>query len=198
MIMMSFLSISQQHLNEKGCKESDRSSNISDLKVDIRSGSCEPDGSETCSGTDSIATRLAANILGSTSGGGGGVPLAGPVKIPGEFNRYSSEYSEALSQLQPKSGQNNNGYVPYLDYTREFSPPSHTLPLRNGSSSNNATLNNSLHVTSNLNGQVTGGNLSLTRNRLDLRQDNGLPNVQGSLSSLQNGLLGKCEYLVKF
>lgn len=71
---------------------SDRTSNISDLKVDIRAGSCEPDaGSESCSGTDSIATRIAANILGSSSsgggGGGGGVPLAGPVKIPGEYSR---------------------------------------------------------------------------------------------------------------
>lgn len=48
--------------------------------------------SETCSGTDSIATRLAMNILGSTGGsgagsnqGGGGVPLAGPVKIPSDY-----------------------------------------------------------------------------------------------------------------
>lgn len=74
-------------------KEIDRTSNISDLKVDIRAGSCEPDGgSDGCSGTDSIATRIAANILGSASsgtggGGGGGVPLAGPVKIPGEYSR---------------------------------------------------------------------------------------------------------------
>lgn len=85
----------QHHINEKGCKESDRSSNISDLKVDIRSGSCEPDYSETCSRTDSIATKLAANILGSTpqttigtGGSGGGVPLAGPVKIPGDYRYF--------------------------------------------------------------------------------------------------------------
>lgn len=78
----------QQHINEKGCKESDRSSNISDLKVDIRAGSCEPDFSETCSGTDSIPTRLAANVLGSATGGigTGGVPLAGPVKVPINYN----------------------------------------------------------------------------------------------------------------
>lgn len=41
-----------------------------------------------------------------------------------------------------------------------------------------------------MNGQIPSGNLSLTSNRLDLRQDNGLPNIQGSLNSLQNGLLG--------
>lgn len=82
--------IPQQHINEKGCKDSDRSSNISDLKVDIRAGSCEPDYSETCSGNESIATRMAANVLGSTGGGNGigGVPLAGPVKIPGDY-RYN-------------------------------------------------------------------------------------------------------------
>lgn len=86
----------QQHRGHEksatGAKDSDRTSNISDLKVDIRAGSCEPDGgSDGCSGTDSIATRIAANILGgSASTGpavGGGVPLAGPVKIPGEYSR---------------------------------------------------------------------------------------------------------------
>lgn len=42
-----------------------------------------------------------------------------------------------------------------------------------------------------MNGQIPTGNLSLTRNRTaELRQDNGLPNIQGSLNSLQNGLLG--------
>lgn len=77
----------QHHISEKGCKESDRSSNISDLKIDR-----DHDYSETCSGTDSIATRLAMNIMGSTGGGsagsgggGGGVPLAGPVKIPSDY-----------------------------------------------------------------------------------------------------------------
>lgn len=56
------------------------------MKVDIRGDSYEPDCSETCSGTDSIVTRLAANYLGSSGGGiGGGVPLAEPVKIPGDY-----------------------------------------------------------------------------------------------------------------
>lgn len=85
--------IPELHINEKGCKESDRSSNISDLKVDIRSGSCEPvDYSETCSGTDSIVTRLAANIIGTTGGintdggsTGGSLSLTGPVKIPNDY-----------------------------------------------------------------------------------------------------------------
>lgn len=75
------------------------------MKVDIRAGSCEPESTESCSGTDSIATRIAANILGSTgssTGLGGGVPLAGPVKIPGEYNRWvlKSQFEMPLSQHQ--------------------------------------------------------------------------------------------------
>lgn len=92
-------------MTEKTCKESDRSSNVSDLKIDR-----DHEYSETCSGTDSIATRLAMNMMGSSSGGsnnsggggggvgggvvsggggggggGGGVPLAGPVRIPNDY-----------------------------------------------------------------------------------------------------------------
>uniref|UniRef100_A0A1B0CQR5 Protein rp20-signalp detected n=1 Tax=Lutzomyia longipalpis TaxID=7200 RepID=A0A1B0CQR5_LUTLO len=175
--------IPEHHISEKGCKESDRSSNISDLKVDIRSGSCEPDYSETCSGSDSIATRLAANILGSnqtTTAIGGGVPLAGPVKIPNDY-RYSGDYTDPLGHLQQlKSGQNNNGYVPYVDYARDYSPPPQTLTAMRTSS---ATMNGQL---------PTGGNFSLNRHRTtELRQDNGLPSVQNSLNSLPNGFLGQ-------
>lgn len=165
---------------------------------------------------------MAANILGSTGGGGGGgagnggggggsacgVPLAGPVKIP----RYSGDYTSAAAavdslvhlqqQQQPKSGQNNNGYVPYVDYTRDYNPPTHhmqhTLPLMRNGQAVGAAINHDLHIPSTTTATTTllnggGGNFSsLTRNRLDLRQDNGLPNLlQGSLSSLQNGLLGK-------
>jgi hypothetical protein len=67
-----------QKNTEKGCKDSDRSSNISDLKIER-----EHEYSETCSGTDSIATRLNMNTL--TGNGLGGVPLAGPVKIPSDY-----------------------------------------------------------------------------------------------------------------
>lgn len=97
--------------------------------------------------------------------------------------RFSGDYTDSAT-IQLKSGQNNNGYVPYsyaLDYSP--SPHTHTLPNRNGNSNNN--------VTSTMNGHIPSGNLSLTRNRPDLRQDNGLPNVQGSLNSLPNGLIGK-------
>ncbi|XP_066905947.1 irregular chiasm C-roughest protein [Halyomorpha halys] len=104
---------------EKQCKESDRSSNISDIKMELRTGSsvsnvhCELDygggGSET--GSESVVTRI-------------GVPLAGPVPIDHRYsNRFSSsDYPEPV--FPPKNdGQNNNGYVPYVDYSRDYNPP---------------------------------------------------------------------------
>ncbi|XP_024083061.1 irregular chiasm C-roughest protein-like isoform X2 [Cimex lectularius] len=109
---------------EKQCKESDRSSNISDIKLELRTGSsvsnvhCELDypgggGSET--GSESVVTRI-------------GVPLAGPVPIDHRYsnNRFSSgDYPDPV--FPPKNdGQNNNGYVPYVDYTRDYTPPAPT------------------------------------------------------------------------
>lgn len=76
---------------EKQCKESDRSSNISDLKLDLRTGSsnsnmhCDMDyipGAESETGSESVITRI-------------GVPLAGPVSVPGQdIYRYSADYTE--------------------------------------------------------------------------------------------------------
>ncbi|XP_021703710.1 irregular chiasm C-roughest protein [Aedes aegypti] len=160
----------QHYITEKACKESDRSSNVSDLKIDR-----DHEYSETCSGTDSIATRLAMNILGSSSGSnnsgnggqgvGGGVPLAGPVRIPNDY-RYSGDFSDGLGPLQSKIGQNNGGYVPYVDYAHDYNMP--------------------LHV--NTNGQLPNGNMSLTRHR-ELRQDNGLPSIGSGMGSLSNSLM---------
>lgn len=78
---------------EKQCKESDKSSNISELKLEMRTGSsasninCESDyggGRDS----DSIITRVA-------------VPLAGPVPIDQRYsvNRYSSgEFTDPVFQ----------------------------------------------------------------------------------------------------
>lgn len=105
---------------EKQCKESDRSSNISDMKLELRTGSsvsnvhCELDyngGHDSETGSESVVTRI-------------GLPLAGPVPIDHRYsNRYSStEYPDPV--FPPKTdGQNNNGYVPYVDYTRDYNPP---------------------------------------------------------------------------
>lgn len=95
--------------------------------------------------------------------------------------RYSGDYTDPLGHLQQlKSGQNNNGYVPYVDYARDYSPPPQTLTAIRTSSAA-------------MNGQLpTGGNFSLNRHRTtELRQDNGLPSVQNSLNSLPNGFLGE-------
>lgn len=96
---------------EKQCKESDRSSNISDIKLELRTGSsvsnvhCELDyggsgggggGSET--GSESVVTRI-------------GVPLAGPVPLDHRYsnNRFSSgEYPDPV--FPPK----NVSYQAYL------------------------------------------------------------------------------------
>lgn len=77
---------------EKQCKESDRCSNISDLKLDLRTGSsnrnmhCDMDyiaGAESETGSESVITRI-------------GVPLASPVQVPGaqDIYRYSTDYTE--------------------------------------------------------------------------------------------------------
>lgn len=85
--------------------------------------------------------------------------------------------------MQLKSGQNNNGYVPYVDYARDYSPPPQTLSLQ--MRSNGSQINA-------INGQIPSVNSSLTRNRVnDIRQDNGLPSMQGSMNSLPSGLLGE-------
>lgn len=111
---------------EKQCKESDRSSNISDLKLDLRTGSsnsnvhCDMDyipGAESETGSESVITRI-------------GVPLAGPVTVPGnipDIYRYSADYTEPT--FPPKDGQNNNGYVPYVDYSRDYNPPVMQPPI---------------------------------------------------------------------
>ncbi|XP_063233739.1 irregular chiasm C-roughest protein isoform X2 [Bacillus rossius redtenbacheri] len=103
---------------EKQCKESDRSSNISELKMELRTGSsvsnvhCEleygPGDSET--GSESVVTRV-------------GVPVALPAN-GGEhlYPRYSAEFTDPTFSPN-KDGQNNNGYVPYVDYARDYNPP---------------------------------------------------------------------------
>ncbi|ENN81761.1 hypothetical protein YQE_01854, partial [Dendroctonus ponderosae] len=112
------------HTMEKQCKESDRSSNISDLKIDLRTGSsnsnvhCDMDyipGAESETGSESVITRI-------------GVPLAGPVNVNSQdMYRYSSDYTEP--NFPPKDGQNNNGYVPYVDYSRDYNPPMMQPPI---------------------------------------------------------------------
>jgi len=83
---------------EKQCKESDRSSNISDLKMELRTGSsisnvhCELEyGPDSETGSESVVTRI-------------GMPLAGPVPMPvngGEhIYRNSAEFTDPVFPLK--------------------------------------------------------------------------------------------------
>nr|XP_018900895.1 PREDICTED: irregular chiasm C-roughest protein-like isoform X1 [Bemisia tabaci] len=93
--------------SEKQCKESDRSSNISDLKLELRTTDLDYGGHESET-SESVVTRV-------------GVPLAGPVPL---YNTRLSTSDCNEPVFPPKSdGHNNNGYIPYVDYQRDYNPP---------------------------------------------------------------------------
>jgi hypothetical protein len=98
---------------EKQCKESDRSSNISDLKMELRTGSsvsnvhCELEyGPDSETGSESVVTRI-------------GVPLAGPVPMPvngGEhIYRYSAEFTDPV--FPPKVSNKCQHYIFIASHT---------------------------------------------------------------------------------
>ncbi|XP_043279028.1 irregular chiasm C-roughest protein-like [Venturia canescens] len=94
-------------------RESDRSSNLSDVKADIRAGS-------SVSNAESV-TALDSEGEGSTRGVNA-LALAGPVPNPLGY-RYSADYTEPSFPPKNNDGSNNNGYVPYVDYSRDYMPP---------------------------------------------------------------------------
>ncbi|XP_012280522.1 irregular chiasm C-roughest protein isoform X2 [Orussus abietinus] len=94
-------------------RESDRSSNLSDVKADIRAGS-------SVSNAESVAA-LDSEGEGSTKGVTA-LALAGPVHNSLGY-RYSAEYTEPSFPPKNSDGSNNNGYVPYVDYARDYTPP---------------------------------------------------------------------------
>ncbi|XP_034936678.1 irregular chiasm C-roughest protein-like isoform X1 [Chelonus insularis] len=94
-------------------RESDRSSNLSDVKADIRAGS-------SVSNAESV-TALDSEGEGSTRGVNA-LALAGPVPNPLGY-RYSADYTEPSFPPKNTDGSNNNGYVPYVDYSRDYMPP---------------------------------------------------------------------------
>jgi hypothetical protein len=78
------------------------------------------------------------------------------------FHRYSGDYTDAMGHFQSKSGQNNNGYVPYVDYTRDYSPPPQSLThLRSLTNSSTVTYNSS-------NNSVTNANTTTSNNVLSM------------------------------
>ncbi|XP_044574438.1 irregular chiasm C-roughest protein-like isoform X2 [Cotesia glomerata] len=103
----------QTDSNPDRYRESDRSSNLSDVKADIRAGS-------SVSNAESV-TALDSEGEGSTRGVNA-LALAGPVPNPMGY-RYSADYTEPSFPPKNNDGSNNNGYVPYVDYSRDYMPP---------------------------------------------------------------------------
>lgn len=124
--------------SEKQCKDSDRSSNYSDIKLEIRTGSsasnqnCEE---YTGQDTDSVITRVG--------------PLTNSLNSDTRYsiNRFSSsDYPDP--DFPPKTdGHNNNGYVPYVDYAKDYNPPASVHSSHTGSPSITAT---NFHATTTL------------------------------------------------
>uniref|UniRef100_A0A182XXZ3 Ig-like domain-containing protein n=1 Tax=Anopheles stephensi TaxID=30069 RepID=A0A182XXZ3_ANOST len=121
------------------------------------------------------------------------------------MSRYSGDFSDSLSHLQcPKASGpgggvgtgNNNGYVPYVNYARDYSPPTQHLMQFKASSSSNS-IGNTLTgkpPAKPPNGQLPTGTMTLSRKRTpapDLTRppETGLPSIQSSVSSIPNGLM---------
>ncbi|CAH0718484.1 unnamed protein product, partial [Brenthis ino] len=104
-------------------KDSDRNSNISDLKLELRQveGSCDMDISNN-EETELRSTLHLTNNLG--------LPLAGPVlpdtgfdnELMKQYQRYSGDFN-AIHNVHFKAHEQSNGYVPYVDYSRDYAPP---------------------------------------------------------------------------
>lgn len=119
-------------------------------------------------------------------------------------DRYSGDYTDSFQTS--KLGIHNNGYVPYVDYNRDYIPPPQSLTLNR---SNHTSLTNHLIVSTSSstltaapvitsasivgisNGPLTNNTYSLNRIRQNVKQDNGLPIVPTSLSSMHNGGISK-------
>jgi len=119
--------------------------------------------------------------------------------------RYSGDFTDSFGHLQTtKLGINNNGYIPYVDYNRDYTPPpslnlsAHLKPTHTTSLSNHLIMSTSTatptitsaSIVGITTGSITNGTYSLTRNR---RMDNnGLP--MNSMSSIPNGLINSKSF----
>ncbi|CAG9789958.1 unnamed protein product [Diatraea saccharalis] len=117
-------------------KDTDGHSNISDLKLELRQVE------ESC---DMISWNILMIPFKDISNGGSeadlhptlhltsnlGLPLAGPVSMPEgyenelmkQYQRYSGDFNQAINSLQLKAQGQSNGYIPYVDYSRDYAPP---------------------------------------------------------------------------
>lgn len=114
--------------------------------------------------------------------------------------RYSGDFTDSFGHLQTtKLGLNNNGYIPYVDYSRDYTPPpsltlNHVKPTHTSLSnhliigtSTAAPTITSASIVGITTGSITNGTYSLTRNRPLNRLNNGLP--MNMASSIQNGMM---------
>uniref|UniRef100_A0A182PBZ6 Ig-like domain-containing protein n=1 Tax=Anopheles epiroticus TaxID=199890 RepID=A0A182PBZ6_9DIPT len=167
---------------------------------------------------DTITTNIALNVRSAVSG-----PQTGTTAISSsltalkgdtttDYSRYSGDFSDSLSHLQCGKGQvaggvtggsgtitnntNNNGYVPYVNYARDYSPPTQHLMQFKASNSSNS-IGNTLTGKPPVkppNGQLPTGTMTLTRKRTPAATaaaapETGLPSIQSSVSSIPNGLM---------
>ncbi|XP_062540345.1 irregular chiasm C-roughest protein-like [Armigeres subalbatus] len=182
--------IPKHHISGKDGKELVRpASNVSDLKIDR-----DNEFMETSLGPDGMTTQVNV-VLGSgttianhtKSGTMTGEATGKGLKISSDY-RYSGDFSDSLCPLPGAgAGKTGNGYVPYVDYARDYSPPAaaHLMQFRTSTSSSN--ISNSL---SNHSGNHNSGPMTLGRHRKsELKPDAGLASIQGSLTSLPNGII---------
>ncbi|XP_052562384.1 irregular chiasm C-roughest protein-like isoform X1 [Culex pipiens pallens] len=192
--------IPKQHISDKDCKELDRrrTSNVSDLKIDrdneFMETSLGPDGMTTqvnvTLGTATIANHHISTKLDGTPGLPGTTGSA--MKISNDY-RYSGDFTDSFCQLPAavNNTKNSNGYVPYVDYSRDYSPPAtaHLMQQFRTSTSSSNINNSSAGIGGHHQNHISAMTLGRHhRKASELRQDNGLPSIQGSLSSLPNGI----------
>ena len=98
---------------DRTSKQSDQTSNNdSDLKVDIRTASSLSNPPESEQWDDS-SERITPRTVGLASNGD---PLA-------PAYRYgAADYVDSAFPPPKAEGHNNNGYVPYVDYSRDYNP----------------------------------------------------------------------------
>uniref|UniRef100_A0A182QTQ6 Ig-like domain-containing protein n=1 Tax=Anopheles farauti TaxID=69004 RepID=A0A182QTQ6_9DIPT len=166
---------------------------------------------------DTMTTNIALNVRSAavpqTATGVISSSMTALKGDPTDYSRYSGDFSDSLSHLQlQKSGggvggtgvANNNGYVPYVNYARDYSPPTqHLMQFKASSSSNSIgnTLTNAGKppVKPGPNGQLPSGTMTLSRKRTPgapadllarpIATDTGLPSIQSSVSSIPSGLM---------
>lgn len=93
----------EEYGSEKKAKQSDSaSSGDSDLKVEIRTASSLSNNDHERSWEDNSDTLRAHDTQ--------------------DLYKYQNEYSEQNFPPKPES-QSNNGYIPYVDYARDYTPP---------------------------------------------------------------------------